>query len=313
MSTSAISGILVPHMVPLDAKGRIDEDELSRYVGWLVERGVHGLYPNGSTGEFLRFTPEERRRIVEIVCREARGKALVVAGAAEGTAAETIRACEHCQAAGARAVAIVAPHYYKHSAASVEAYFREIARHSPIDITLYHIPALASPIEIPVVRRLAEDFPRVVGIKDSSGDISHMQRLIAAVRPLRPDFGFLTGWDPALAPMLMAGCTGATVATAGLMPELTRRVWDLMAAGDYRGAMRHQAGILEVFDIAIQDFPEIVRVAAGRRGFRMGPSRFPASPEQLADRERTGQRIDEVFARLGVDPARPGDAAKIGA
>ena len=58
---------------------------------------------------------------------------------------------------------------------------------------------------------------------------------------------------------------------------------------------------------------EIVRVAAGRRGFRMGPSRFPASPEQLAARERTGERIGELFARLGVDPARPGDAAAIGA
>ena len=67
----AITGILVPHMVPLDAKGRIDEDELFRYVQWLVDRGVHGLYPNGSTGEFLRFTVEERQKIVQIVCKAA--------------------------------------------------------------------------------------------------------------------------------------------------------------------------------------------------------------------------------------------------
>ncbi|MFM7075310.1 MAG: dihydrodipicolinate synthase family protein, partial [Planctomycetaceae bacterium] len=60
MSTAApaISGILVPHMVPLDARGRIDEEELARYVAWLVDHGVHGLYPNGSTGEFVRFTAE---------------------------------------------------------------------------------------------------------------------------------------------------------------------------------------------------------------------------------------------------------------
>ena len=56
-----IQGIFTPHMVPLDAQGRINEDELRRYVDWLIEHGVHGLYPNGSTGEFVRFTADERR------------------------------------------------------------------------------------------------------------------------------------------------------------------------------------------------------------------------------------------------------------
>ena len=62
-STATISGILTPHMVPLDSRGGINEDELARYVTWLIDRGVHGLYPNGSTGEFTRFTVEERRQI----------------------------------------------------------------------------------------------------------------------------------------------------------------------------------------------------------------------------------------------------------
>jgi len=315
MSTPApaISGILVPHMVPLDSRGRIDEEELARYVSWLVDRGVHGLYPNGSTGEFLRFTPEERRRIVEVVCTAVGGRVPVVAGAAEGTAAETIRACEHCLAAGARAVAIVAPHYYRLSAPSVEAYFREIARHSPIDVTLYHIPMLASPIEIPVVRRLAAEFPRIVGIKDSSGDISHMLRLIAAVRPERPDFAFLTGWDPALAPMLAVGCSGATVATSGLVPELTRRVHDLVRSGDMAGALRGQFDIVRLFDMAMQgaDFPEGYRVAASCRGFRMGPSRQPAGEAQLAERGALRERLVGLLSELGVDPTRPGEPARL--
>jgi len=315
MSTAApaISGILVPHMVPLDARGRIDEEELARYVAWLVDHGVHGLYPNGSTGEFLRFTPEERRRIVQVVCAATGGRVPVVAGAAEGTAAETIRACEHCLEAGARAVAIVAPHYYRLSAESVEAYFREIARHSPIDITLYHIPMLASPIEIPVVRRLAAEFPRIVGIKDSSGDISHMLRLIAAVRPERPDFAFLTGWDPALAPMLAVGCSGATVATSGLVPELTRRVHDLVRSGDLAGALRGQFEIVRLFDMAMQgaDFPEGYRVAASCRGFRMGPSRQPATERQHADRDALRGRLVALLGELGVDREHPAAAARL--
>ena len=92
----------------------------------------------------------------------------------------------------------MAPFYYKLTPESVYAYFAEIARHSPIDLTLYNIPMFASPIDVPTVRRLVAEFPRVVGIKDSSGDLAFMMRLIAAVRPLRPDFSFLTGWEAVL-------------------------------------------------------------------------------------------------------------------
>lgn len=69
-----IHGILTPHMVPLAADGSIDEPELRRYVEWLIASGVHGLYPNGSTGEFTRFTAEERRRVIRIVCEQAAGR-----------------------------------------------------------------------------------------------------------------------------------------------------------------------------------------------------------------------------------------------
>ena len=104
------------------------------------------------------------------------------------------------------------------------AYFKEIADHSPIDVTLYNIPMFASPIDVPTVQRLAEECPRVVAIKDSSGDLPHMMRMIAAVRPKRSDFSFLTGWDAALMPMLLIGCDGGTNATSGVVPEITRKL-----------------------------------------------------------------------------------------
>jgi len=153
--SAKICGILTPHMVPLDGQGRIDEAELRRYVDWMIAKGVHGLYPNGSTGEFVRFTPEERREIVRIVCDQARGRVPVLAGAAEASARETIRACETYAGYGARAVAIVSPFYYRLSPESVYAYFREIALNSPIDVTLYNIPMFASPIDVATIKRLA--------------------------------------------------------------------------------------------------------------------------------------------------------------
>src|SRR5580698_6179376 len=127
-------------MVPLLPNGQINELELRRYIDWLIERGVHGLYPNGSTGEFTRFTPEERRRIIAIMADQARGRVPILAGAAEANVRGTIAACEYYHTLGVRAVAIVSPYYYRLSPASVYAYFKEIADHSPIDITLYNIP-----------------------------------------------------------------------------------------------------------------------------------------------------------------------------
>src|SRR5262249_49184699 len=160
-----LQGIFTPTLVPVDERGEINEPELRRFLSWLIDRGVHGLYPNGSTGEFTRFTPEERQRIVRITCEEARGRVPVLAGAAEANIKETLGACEAYAAMGATAVAIVSPFYYRLSAESVYAYFAEIARDTPIDVTLYNIPMFASPIDVPTIRRLAE-FPRVIGIKD---------------------------------------------------------------------------------------------------------------------------------------------------
>ena len=309
-STAAITGILTPHMVPLDARGEINEDELARYVTWLIDRGVHGLYPNGSTGEFLRFTAEERRRIVQVVCAAAKGRVPVVAGAAEANVRETLRACEHCLEAGARAVAVVSPFYYKLSPESVYAYFREIGRHSPIDVTLYNIPMLASPIDIATVQRLAAEFPRIIGIKDSSGDVSHMGRLIAAVRPIRPDFSFLTGWEAALVPMLLVGCDGGTHATSGIVPELTRSIYDAVKSGRIDEALSLQRTLIEIFDPLIQeaDFPEGFRVAAEVCGFRMGQSRQPATESQIASRKKLAERVREKLGAVGVaaPPKAPG-------
>ena len=280
-----IGGIFTPNLVPLDAKGDINEGEFRHYIDWLIERGVHGLYPNGSTGEFTRFTVEERRRIVAICCDQAAGRVPILAGAAEANIKETLAACEAYAQYGARAVAIVSPFYYKLSPESVYSYFKEIALNSPIDVTLYNIPMFASPIDVPTIRRLAE-FSRVIGIKDSSGDMGFMLRMMAAVQPIRPDFSFLTGWEAVLVPMLVMGVDGGTNATSGIVPELTRRLYDMTRAGQIEEARVLQMRMLELFDTMLYsaDFPEGFRTAVELRGFNMGQSRQPLSPSQQVDR-----------------------------
>jgi 4-hydroxy-tetrahydrodipicolinate synthase len=312
--SARLKGIFCPTLVPFDDRGEIDEPELRRFLTWLIDQGVHGLYPNGSTGEFTRLTLEERRRIVRIACETARGRVPVLAGAAEANVKETLAACEAYAGMGAAAVAIVSPFYFRLSPDSVYAYFAEIARHSPIDVTLYNIPAFASAIDLTTIRRLAE-FPRVVGIKDSSGDMAFMMRMIAAVRPSRPDFSFLTGWEAVLAPMLMIGCDGGTHASSNAVPEVTRRIYDLCGDGNYQDAMRWQFRILELFDAMLLpfEFPDGFRAAAELRGFRMGKGRQPLSAERQADRGPLQSVLQCILADFGmVAPPASGCAPRTG-
>ena len=314
---SKLEGIFTPLLVPLDGSGQIDEAELRRFVSWLIERGVHGLYPNGSTGEFTRFTTEERRRIVHIVAEETSGRVPILAGAAEANVKETLAACQAYAEMGVRAVAIVAPFYYKLTPESVYAYFAEIGRNSPIDLTLYNIPAYASPIDVPTIRRLANEFPRVIGIKDSSGDLAFMMRMIAAIRPNRPDFTFLTGWEAVLIPMLMIGCDGGTHASSNVVPEITRKMYDLYRAGDTAEAMRWQYRILELFDAMLYpfEFPDGFRAAAELRGFHFGPGggRMPQTSRQRTEQMTLRSVLQCILADFElVNPPAAGCSVRTG-
>jgi 4-hydroxy-tetrahydrodipicolinate synthase len=309
-----LKGIFTPTLVPLDDRGGLNESELRRFLSWLIEKGVHGLYPNGSTGEFTRFTAAERREIVRITCDEARGRVPVLAGAAEANAQETLKACETYAGFGATAVAIVSPYYYRLSPDAVYAYFAEIARSSPIDITLYNIPMFASPIDVPTIRRLAE-FPRVVGIKDSSGDLAFMMRMINSVRPLRPDFSFLTGWEAVLAPMLFIGCDGGTNASSNIVPEITRRIYDLCAEGKPSEAMGLQYKLIELFDAMLYpfEFPDGFRAGAELRGFNFGKVRQPMTDSQRTERAKLKDGLQGLLAGLGVaEPPGVAAAAVLG-
>jgi len=310
-----LKGVFTPNLVPLDSRGDINEGVFREYIDWLIERGVHGLYPNGSTGEFTRFTVEERRRIVKIACEQCYGRVPVLAGAAEANVRETIAACEVYHEYGATAVAIVSPYYYRLSPESVYAYFREIALNSPIDVTLYNIPMFASPIDVPTIRRLAE-FERIIGIKDSSGDASFMCRMISAVRPVRPDFSFLTGWEAAMVPMLVVGADGGTHATSGVVPELTKQIYELTTAGQIKDAMKLQLRLIELFDVMLMsaDFPEGFRAAVELRGFDFGRGRQPLSETQQVDRVALQRVLQCILADFGVvDPPQEGCAVRTGA
>lgn len=301
MSQAKLAGIFTPNIVCLDAQGNINERETRRYVDWLIDNGVQGLYPNGSTGEFTRFTAAERERTIEIIADQVNGRVPILAGAAEANTRETIRACERYYELGATAVAIVAPFYYQIGSEAVYTYFKEIADNSPIDVTLYNIPLFASPIDVDTVARLADDCERVIGIKDSSGDLPQMMRMISRIRPNRPDFSFLTGWDPILVPMLWAGADGGTNASSGVVPELTSKIYQLASTGEWDLARDLQFRLLRLFDAMIlnSEFPEGFREAIKLRGFDTGTGRQPQGPVLTAKLQQLRRDLSTLLHEEG--------------
>ncbi|MEY4570224.1 MAG: putative 2-keto-3-deoxy-galactonate aldolase YagE [Verrucomicrobiota bacterium] len=171
MSTtqSTINGIFVPNIVPYDAKGRIDEDELRHIIHWVGDKSVTGFYPNGSMGEFIRLSYEERRTVVRIVSEEANGRP-ILAGAAEANIELVLEMCKYCADLGCRAVSITGPYYYKLTQESIEAPFLSISA------MLAQEAATAADVKIVGKEKIGAAYVTVI----VSGDVAAVSAAIAA-------------------------------------------------------------------------------------------------------------------------------------
>jgi 4-hydroxy-tetrahydrodipicolinate synthase len=300
-----LSGIFTPNLVPFDAKGRINEDELRRMVNWLIEKGVTGLYPNGSTGEFIRLSLEERKRVIQIVVEENAGRVPVLAGAAEANLDMILDVSKVYANLGCAAVSVTGPYYYKVSQDSIEHFFRELAQRSPIDIVLYNIPQYSNEFSVPVLTRLAMDCPRIIGVKDSSRDFPRFLNTLQAIKPQRPDFGCLIGCEEILFPALLMGADGGTIASSGVVPEVIMRLYHESVAGNIAEARRIQFKLLELINTMLNgmNFPEGFRAGMSLRGFDLGTTRQLLSPREQTDLEEIRGKIACILTECGFSEA----------
>jgi dihydrodipicolinate synthase/N-acetylneuraminate lyase len=303
---ASLSGIFVPNIVPYDIHGRIDEDALRRIIQWIGSKGVTGFYPNGSMGEFIRLSYEERKQVVAIVAEEAAGKP-ILAGAAEPNVDLVLEMCGYCADLGCRAVSITGPYYYKLTQESIEAYFRELAAKSPIDIVIYNIPAFANEISVPVLKRLALDCPRIIGTKDTSRDMPRFQQVLHEIKPQRPDFACLIGWEELLCASLFMGGDGGTLSSAGVVPEVIMKIYNEALAGNWAESKRVQFKLLDLFSLMVNapNFPEGFRAGYEVRGFNPGRARFPLSNQELVTMTDIRSRIACVLKECGFQEAAP--------
>jgi 2-dehydro-3-deoxy-D-pentonate aldolase len=292
-----IKGIFTPNLVPL-IHGAINEPELRRYVEWLVQKGVNGIFANGSTGEFARFSLEERKRITEIIVHQVHGRIPVMSGAAEANRDTVLAVCEHYKTIGCDAVSLCAPYYFKLSDEAVSAYFEEIARHSPMDILLYNIPQFANAISIPVVKHLCQ-FPRIIGIKDSSRNFPEFLTMMHEVKRVRSSFIFFTGTEEMLLPALFMGATGGTVALSGILPETVGALCTAFQNGEYERARDLQNRVLPLIRALFSaDFPEGFRLGVELRGFHMGEGRQVLHDEQRRKLARLRLELEPILSDL---------------
>lgn len=258
--------ILVPPAVM--RKGReLDADGMARYYSKMADFGVGGLFLNGSTGEFTTLSDAQKTETVRIAKAAVGGRMFLVAGTIAGSPDLVIELADACYAAGADAIAVAPPPFFRHGQPGVIRFMNEVADRSPLPMYLYDIPAFTSPMTFETIVELSSH-PNIHGLKDSSRDFARFEELIAEIKAHRPEFKILTGSEELLLASLIMGADGATVATGGLEPQTVMGIVDAWMRGDSETARKLQFSLLPLIRRCFaKDFPDGFREAAEERRF----------------------------------------------
>lgn len=295
-----LQGIIPPLVTPFREDGVLDlpafEANLERYA----EHDLGGYLVLGSNGEAASLEESEKLALVAAARRHAHGR-LVLAGTGLESTAATIALTRKAADQGADAALVLTPHYYKSQmrAGALKAHFEAVAEGSPIPVFVYSVPAftgLVLPEELPAA--LAAH-PRIAGLKESSGDIGLMGKILQSVPPT---FEVACGNAPVLYPALCLGAVAGILAVACCAPRAAAAVYRAFVAGDHETARRLQRVLtpLATAVTATWGVPGL-KLATDMAGFSGGFPRAPLQPAPAAAREQ----IPALLARAeeAVDQA----------
>ncbi|KAL4750639.1 hypothetical protein BDW72DRAFT_203769 [Aspergillus terricola var. indicus] len=223
MSDLNLNGILVALITPFtDDKTAIDEARLESHIKHMLDAGIHGLVPGGSTGEFTTLSLSERKQLTELCVRFAGGRVPVVAGTGATSTSEAVELAVHAKEVGAAAVMVVPPFYDPVNLQQLTELFAEIHEKSTLPIMYYNIPSASglklSPSEIAGLSRVG-----VRWLKDTSGDAPAFTELVFG---LSDQITALNGWDTLTFYGLAAGCPGGVWGAANIIPELAVELYE---------------------------------------------------------------------------------------
>lgn len=282
-----------PYLVsPVDEAGRVKRDVLTHLVDHLIDQGVHGLVPLGSTGEFAYLNAGQRFAIADTVIRAARGRVPVIVGVASTTLADAVMQTRKMIDLGADGILAILEAYFPLPDEAIEEYFTTIATTArPLPVILYTNPQFQrSDLSLPVIDRLAE-LPNILYLKDAS---TNTGRLLSILNRTRGRLKIFAASSHIPACVMMIGGVGWMAGPACIIPRQSVALYDLCSRHDWPAAMRLQANLWKVNEIFSRySLAACIKAALELQGFPVGP---PLPPQ----RPLTSQALDDIRRILNV-------------
>lgn len=225
------SGIIPPLVTPLSDRDRLDVAGLERLIEHVLGGGVHGLFILGTTGEAPSLSYRLRRELIDRVCAQVQQRVPVLVGITDTAFVESVALARHAADAGAAAVVLSTPYYFPAGQTELASYIEHIVAELPLPLMLYNMPSLTKVwFEVETLHKLAS-LERIVGIKDSSGDLDYFERLMT-LRTERPDWSIMIGPEALLPDALRLGGDGGVAGGANVFPRLFVDCYRAAQAGD---------------------------------------------------------------------------------
>jgi 4-hydroxy-tetrahydrodipicolinate synthase len=271
----SVRGVIVPAVTPFNEQGKIDTAAIKRLVDFLIERGIHGLFPGGTTGEGPLLSIFERQQLAEAFVKAADGRVPVIVHTGAVTTAATLELTRHAQVSGAQAAAIIPPYFYHYPDGALLRHFERIATQVPdFPIYLYNNPSVAgNNISLELTTRLVERCPNIVGMKDSS---SSLETLFALSSLRNGDFNTASGNDRQILMGIAMGFDACVSGNANVVPELVVALYHAATEGNLELARELQRKVDAVRRI-LEDGADLslFKGILAQRGLAVGAVRAP--------------------------------------
>lgn len=279
MNTDFIKGIIVPILTPIDGEERIDEPMLRDQVDYVINGGVSGVLAFGSNGEFYMVEEDEMERGLKIMVAQAAGRVPVYFGIGAISTKKCCRLAKMAAANGAAGVSVLQPMFLKPTYQELFLHFKAVAESVPgVPMLLYNNPGrVGYTLSADLVDELAHKVDNIVGMKDTSGDITLTSEFIRRTRDV--DFKVFGGKDTLLYASLCHGAMGGVCTAANFMPKLITDVYNKFVAGDLKGSLEAQFKLNPVrLAMDPASFPVAAKDMAKLRGRDVGVPYLPTLP-----------------------------------
>lgn len=288
----AFKGVL-PYLVsPIDADGQVMDGVLARLCEDLIGKGVHGLTPLGSTGEFAYLDRAQRTRVVEVTIEAAKGRVPVVPGVAATTIADAVAQAKTYEKLGANGILAILEAYFPLKDSQVEAYFRAIADATGLPVVLYTNPNFQrSDLSLDVIGRLAEH-KNIVGIKDASTNTGRLLSILNRVGGKMEVFAASAHIPTAV---MMIGGAGWMAGPACVIPRQSVALYHLCVEKRWEEAMALQRTLWRINEIfARYNLAACIKAGLEHQGYAVGDPLPPQVPLTAEERAVVATALDEV-------------------